>query len=57
LNLILGYYAQMHTDFGIKNIDCVAPTLAGGGDALLPDTLHPNQAGINIMANTVIAGL
>jgi len=57
LTLIQGYYAQMATDYGVKYVDCVAPTLAGGGDTLVPDGLHPNQAGVTIIANTIISNL
>lgn len=57
LALINGYMAQIALDEGVIYVDCTAATLAAGGDSLIADGTHPNDAGHLVMANTIRAAL
>lgn len=57
LPTLQNYLIQICADLGCQYVDCVTPTLAGGGDALLVDGTHPNNAGHEIMAQAVLAKL
>jgi len=55
--VIRGYLNQMAIDYGIRSVDMITPTLAGGGDTLLTDTVHPNAEGVVIMGNTLLSAV
>lgn len=55
LTAIQGYLSAIAATYGCSYADCVTPTLAGGGDALLPDGTHPNNAGHELMAQAITA--
>lgn len=47
-------FQELATEYNLRYADCVTPTLNGGGDTLLADGTHPNDAGHLIMYNTII---
>ena len=55
-NQILTYLNEIAAEIpGVLVANTIAPTQAGGGDSLLPDGTHPNNAGHRIIADTIKA--
>jgi lysophospholipase L1-like esterase len=47
----------MASQLGVKFANTYQATLDGGGSSLLSDGIHPNDAGMQVMANTIIAAI
>lgn len=53
LTLINNYMQLIASETGVMYANCTESTLNAGGDALIADGVHPNDAGHLVMANTI----